>query len=484
MTWMPRTTTGLDWTKVSVARSPGKESAVPAEATGAVLDFDRHFRRAVWITTICVIIGAGVVYAGKAADDRSAFIRWRHQVLQFWGGENIYDAMMFPNPPIMPLTLLPFMLLSPVPGALCWFALKAVLTAVAVWMCFRMVRPPGTKTLPSYVQAVVLLLSFRPILSDLHHGNNNLVILFLVVASLYAWRKGYDVLAGLVLALAISYKVTPALFVPYFLYKRSWRTVGATFLGMGVFLLIVPSLIIGPQFNGECLAMWWQRMISPFLTKGEGSPQEINQSMVGVLTRLLTDTKLGTNRYDVHLDLNLVALPRPVVGLLLKSLSVGLLGLLGLLCRTKASRRDDPRLLGEFALIVLTMLFVSERSWKHHYVTLLLPYTYLSYRVGVVGLSTRARTILGGVLVLSAFLMATTSSEVGGLFSRGQGHKVAQAYGMFLWSGVVLYVATAWRVRAEGKILPAEIGLGASPRSPALRGPHAPLARMVRRDWD
>ena len=32
-------------------------------------------------------------------------------------------------------------------------------------------------------------------------------------------------LAGLILALSISYKVTPALFIPYFVYKRSWRTV-------------------------------------------------------------------------------------------------------------------------------------------------------------------------------------------------------------------------------------------------------------------
>jgi alpha-1,2-mannosyltransferase len=422
---------------------------VPADATGAVLDFDRHFRRAVWITTICVIFGAGVVYAEKAADDRSAFIRWRHQVLQFWGGENIYDEMMFPNPPIMPLTLLPFMLLPPVPGALCWFALKAVLTAASVWLCLRMVRPPGTKTLPSYVQAIVVLLSFRPILSDLHHGNNNLLILFLVVAALYSWRKGYDVLAGLILALAISYKVTPALFVPYFAYKRSWRTVGATFLGMGVFLLIVPSLIIGPQFNGECLAMWWQRMISPFLTKGEGSPQEINQSMVGVLTRLLTDSKVGTNRYDVHLDLNLVSWPRPIVGLLLKVLTLGLLGLLALICRTRTARRDDARLLGEFALIVLTMLFVSERSWKHHYVTLLLPYTYLTYRVLMGTATRRVRVLLGLSLALSAFLMATTSSEFGGLVADGQGHKIAQGYGMFLWAGVLLYVATAWRVWVE-----------------------------------
>jgi hypothetical protein len=434
---------------MSLADLHGGSSALAAEPTGAVPDFDRHFRRAVWITTLCVIIGAGVVYAGKAADDRSAFIRWRHQVLQFWAGENIYDAMMFPNPPIMPLTLLPFMLLPPVPGALCWFALKAVLTAISVWLCFRMVRPRGTRPLPSYVQALVLLLSFRPILSDLHHGNNNLVIMFLVVSSLYAWRKGYDVLAGLVLALAISYKVTPALFVPYFAYKRSWRTVGATFLGMGVFLLIVPSVFLGPQFNWECLAMWWHRMIGPFVAKGEGSPQEVNQSMVGVLTRLLTDAKLGPGRYDAHLDVNLVSLPRPIVGHLLKGLSFGLVGLLALLCRTRANWRDDPRLLGEFALIVLTMLFISERSWKHHYVTLLLPYTYLTYRVFLAGVPRGSRIVMGAAMALSSLLMATTSSEFGGLVAGGQGHKIAQAYGMFLWAGVVLYIATAWRVWVE-----------------------------------
>ena len=50
-------------------------------------------------------------------------------------------------------------------------------------MCFGMVRPADRK-LPAWVRGTILLLSLRPILSDLHHGNNNLVILFLVVASL------------------------------------------------------------------------------------------------------------------------------------------------------------------------------------------------------------------------------------------------------------------------------------------------------------
>src|SRR4051794_30248008 len=163
--------------------------AVLLAPRAAVNDFDRHFRRAVWIAALMTTIGAALVYKDKAADDRSAFIRWRHQVLAFWQGENIYDEMMFPNPPIMPLTLLPFMKLPPVTGALCWFTLKAALTAGSIWMCFRMVRPDD-RPLPSYIQAMVILFSFRPILSDLHHGNNNLVILFLVVATLYAWRKG------------------------------------------------------------------------------------------------------------------------------------------------------------------------------------------------------------------------------------------------------------------------------------------------------
>jgi hypothetical protein len=213
----------------------------------------------------------------------------------------------------------------------------------------------------------------------------------------------------------------------------------------------VPSLVIGPEFNNLCLATWWKRMITPFVEKGVVSQQEVNQSMVGVLTRLLTDTRTGTGRYDVHLDLNLVSWPPRVVGYLVKAISFSLLGLLAWLCRTSPQRRDDPRLFGEFALVVLVMLFVSERSWKHHFVTVLLPYTYLAYRVGVAPLSMRVRIALASAMVLSAAMMATTSSELGGLFARHQGHKIAQGYGMFLWSTVVLFVATAWRVRVEGR---------------------------------
>ena len=75
-------------------------------------------------------------YYEKAADHRSAFVRWRPQVLQFWAGVNIYDKMIFPNPPIMPITLYPLMVLPTVAGAMCWFAIKVVLTTAALIMLF------------------------------------------------------------------------------------------------------------------------------------------------------------------------------------------------------------------------------------------------------------------------------------------------------------------------------------------------------------
>src|SRR5262249_14195718 len=137
----------------------------------------------------------------------------------------------------------------------------------------------------------------------------------------------------------------------------------------------------------------------------------------------------------------------------------------------------DPRLLGEFALIVLTMLFVSERSWKHHYVTVLLPITYLLYeafspRVGPLG----RRTIL---LALAAGfgLMASRSPEHGGLFLEGQGHQIAQEYGLFMWAGVVLYAAVAWRVWCRRKES-SDSGSGDPAGSSPFQWGHAAIAGM------
>jgi alpha-1,2-mannosyltransferase len=465
--------------RAATSRPSGKGLTVSGIDTG-LIERQRRDRLSQWVFwslwSIIVLI-ASAFYFNKANDQKSAFVRWRPQVLQFWDGVNIYDKMLFPTPPLMPITLYPLMVLPTIVGAMLWFAIKVGMTTASLAMCFRLVqRQDGLY--PPLFRSLVLLLSLRPILGDLHHGNNNLLIVFLIVSMLTAWRQGYDVGAGLLLALATTYKVTPALFFIYFAYKRSWRTVMWGGLGMGIFLLIVPSVIIGPAFNAECLGMWWHRMVMPFIAKGAASPAFINQSIVGVIYRLLTDRSHGSGHYELEFDVNILSLPPSFVRMLIKGIMAGLLVMMALLCRTRTRDRRDPRLLGEFSLVVLTMLFVSERSWKHHYVTLLLPITYLVSEYFSPRVGPRGRRAIVLAWALSFSLMAATSSEIGVLFFEGKGHEIAQAYGCFLWAGVVLYATVAWRVWKRRNESPLAPDAAVSPPEGLFQAGHARIGGM------
>jgi hypothetical protein len=390
-----------------------------------------------------------IAYAHKAAEDRSAFVRWRYQVIQLMeNGRNIYDREMYPNPPVMPITLYPLMMLPPLLGAVAFFVIKVGLAILSATMIARMARERNWP-ISKWCYFAVAIMSLRPILSDLQHGNINILILFMVVLSVDAWTRGRDWLGGFALGLAITCKVTPALFLPYFLYKRSWKMLVATSVAILVFMFVVPVVVLGPDLASQCLGSWWHRIISPYVSGGVVGDLEINQSMVGVINRLMVlDETPG--RYGSTLKLNVVNWDPKFVARIVKVLSIGWVGVLFMLCRTKTYRRDDPRLLGEFSLVVLTMLFVSERSWKHHYVTLLLPITYLAYRLFRPDINRRDKWIIGSALGLAMLLIGTTSSEIGGWFADGKGHKIAQFYGMYFWAGVVIYLATAWRVVVEG----------------------------------
>ena len=82
------------------------------------------------------------------------------------------------------------MVLPTVPGAMCWFAIKVAMTTRVAGHLLPDSSGRADGLFPPMFRSLVLLLSLRPILGDLHHGNNNLLILFLIVAMLAAWRRG------------------------------------------------------------------------------------------------------------------------------------------------------------------------------------------------------------------------------------------------------------------------------------------------------
>src|SRR5262245_3440375 len=107
-----------------------------------------------------------VQYTFKVMENRSALIRWSTQIQDIDEGQNIYARYNYPNPPIMALLLRPVVALPPVAGALVWFYLKVAMTLLAFVWVFRLVESPTTP-FPPWAKVLTVLLSLRPILSDL-----------------------------------------------------------------------------------------------------------------------------------------------------------------------------------------------------------------------------------------------------------------------------------------------------------------------------
>src|SRR5262249_51939276 len=97
-------------------------------------------------------------------------------------------------------------------------------------------------------------------------------------------------------------------------------------------------------------------------------------------------------------------------------------------------------LAAEFSLIVLGMLLFSERTWKHHCVTLVLPFAVILYYLAVELPKVRLRWFLIGILVVVVLLISSTSTNGVSTWC-ARSAKLAQVYGAYVWAYLLLILA-------------------------------------------
>jgi hypothetical protein len=430
---------------------------------------------------LALVVWANVRYADKAnkpgrdgEQTRTAVLRWRPQLQGLVGGTNVYRVGDFyppgpdgvavriddpyPNPPVMGLILYPLTELPPVAAGLLWLNLKIVLAAVSLTWAVRLARDATGPPAPAWAVAAAVALSLHPILGDLSHGNVNVFIAFLVVAALELLRRRRDAAAGLTLALAVACKVTPALFLPYLVWKRAWKATTFALLGLGVWLLAAPGLALGWGHNQELLTSWFDGMVKPFVVDGKVTSEHANQSLPGITVRLLT-AQPSSYRYDEengkHVQVpdeyhNLCALDPAVARWLVRGCQAAFGLAVLVLCRADlfaGGPRQGVRLAAEYSLIAMGMLLFSERTWKHHGVVLMLPYAVLATFAAVRPLTPAWRGYLLGTLAAVAGLTLGPSAL------GGDAQDAALTYGSHTAAYLLLtaaVVAVLWHERRAG----------------------------------
>lgn len=402
--------------------------------------------------------------ADKAADGKGALVRWTPQLEALTEGRDVYrrtddgrvwtgadgsaaDAGSgegFPGTPFTALVLAPFARLGAVPGSAAFAALKAALAGFVLVVALRaaFTGPDGVSRVPPWAALLVLAGVVRVWSSDLAHGNTNLLVLGAIGAALLAWYRHMEAFAGFWIALAATLKVTPLLLLAIPIARRSRAGLIGAAAGFVFFLVAIPGGALGMGANLALLFSWADQMLVPYVEGRSLTPlvtQHINQSLLGVLSRWFTDAvaieaRPGTWDTDVSiavLDLGEGALHWLHRASVLVVVGVSILALGPF--RAAASRPDAA--LRAFAILALAMLVVSERSWKHHFVVVVLPLAHLA---GVAWCEVgRARALAIAAIVVA--LLASFGSGSGVLGDRGS--DLAEAWGVHLIGALVLWGA-------------------------------------------
>jgi hypothetical protein len=268
--------------------------------------------------------------------------------IYLWGGHAIgHDARLylvpayrnwFTYPPFAaavfaPLSALPTVLVQVVwelasVAALAWAA-RITLELAGYW-------PQQRRAQAGTLAAVVTgSLALEPVYHTLYLGQVNLFLLALVLTDVRRAAQGRA--AGIGVGLAAAVKLTPAIFVIFFLLARRTRaaaTAAATFAGCGL-----AGYLIAPHAS----RLYWTQLF--YDVRRVYAPYVSNQSLYGAASRIAGG--------DAHVPGWYLVLPVTV-------------GVVGLATAAAAARRGDW--LGGAAATGITGLLVSPISWSHHWV--------------------------------------------------------------------------------------------------------------------
>ena len=309
-----------------------------------------------------------------------------------WFTYSPFAAMVFVPIASVPLTL----------ARVAWDLVSVAALAYCVVLTLRLAGYRPSRLMIAGVTAAAMALD--PVYETLFLGQINLILLALMLTDV--WRVSRGRSAGIGLGIAAAIKLTPAVFIVFFLLARRIRAAcmaAATLAGCGLI-----GLLVAPRAS----EMYWEHLSHD--TSRVGALYISNQSPYGAVVRIAGGA--------AHVGLWYLAIPLAFAAI-------------GLPAAAILARRGDW--LGATAATGTTGLLVSPISWAHHWVWIL-PALVLLLRSGH-----RVAAGLGYVLfALAPFWYTPRSGGPGEYGFHGLLTLVANCY---LIAGLAFLAYLAWR---------------------------------------
>ena len=155
-----------------------------------------------------------------------------------------------PNPPICALPMLPLASLPALAAKRVWLTLNIAFLLFALWVLHRVTRLSCRRIL------LISFLCITPLQANFVCGQYYVLILALICGAYYASISNHRLCCGLVLSVAASLKLFPALFLILFVRRRNWKSAIGLVLGGAV--IMAASVAI---FGWEVHRVWFTEVL-------------------------------------------------------------------------------------------------------------------------------------------------------------------------------------------------------------------------------
>lgn len=307
--------------------------------------------------------------------------------------------MDYRYPPFFLTALVPLWLIPYPVAAYIWYLLSVLEIAGCVLIVARIFPALRERKIMWLPVALAVAQYFVMVL---HYGNAHLLAVFLLLSSLYLVLQRKTLWAALLMALAITIKLTPILLLPYFALKKQWNFL----IGVVAFLIVIdlaPSAHFGFRRNAELLATWYRHVVSSQEFHEDNGP--VNLSLKGQLRRYLTDVDYS-QRVDGDVDyaaVNLASVSREhAVELWAVIAGVLFSGVMFLIWWARQGF-GKPATSLDLALMICLILMIGPLTSKIYFIALLWPVASL------VSLAADTTTRTGKVVFVVLTLLAATN---------------------------------------------------------------------------
>jgi hypothetical protein len=378
---------------------------------------------------------------GPPKPHKGAINRWAKAFDDFWADGNIYltadefrqrietegpaaaerHGILHPNMPFTVILLSGFTALPLWAGGFVFTLVKVLAVLLCVFAVARVCNHRDLR-MPDWVLGLGAAWWITLIISDIQHGNTNGLVLGSIVLHLWLYRRGNDLLAGGALALAICIKLTPALFVLYWLYQRNWKLLGGCLAGGVILAVGIPAAVLGPSQYGELMGSWMNNLIFKGLG-GAWYPIHVNQSLPAVIGRFLLGDQPGgnimwnpdDNPYSAQTHFQWIAiasLDPAVVKRIVQACQALLVLLAAGAIGWKRRPRNDARRGLHYAIVLTLMMLLNQRTWAHHAAVLLTATVAVWYAIAFGHVGKTIRRIALATMLLAGLILWGTTGEL------------------------------------------------------------------------